>query len=130
MAARVLCGLDVTAVIDTAQARALAAAARADTTDGLTAREHLADIVDELAGLVDELSAVVGQPTIAWGARWRDGDNWGVEWRDDEQDAREFVARMPADARMSWSVVSRTLHRHASPWVEVPARAEVRDAQA
>jgi len=112
---------------DLAEYRALAAAARADTSDGLEAREKLPDVVDALAGLVDELRAVVGQPTTAWAARWRDGDNWGVEWRDDEQDAREFVARMPADARLSWSVVSRTLYRHGTPWVEVPTGEEADD---
>lgn len=115
-------------MIDLAEVRALAAAARADTADGPTARERLADIVDDLAGLVDELRAVVGQPTTAWAARWRDGDNWGVEWRDDEQDAREFVASMPASVRGSWCVVSRTLYRHASPWVEVPTGTEATDA--
>jgi hypothetical protein len=108
-------------VTDLAKFRALAAAARADTTDGLTAREALPDVVDALLDLI-------GQPTTVWGARWRRGRNEGVEWRDDEQDAREFVASMPADARMSWSVVSRTLCHHGSPWVEVPAGAEGDDA--
>lgn len=110
---------------DLSEARALAAAARADTSDGLLARERLADIVDELAGIVEELRDALGRPTTQWAARWRDGGNWGVEWRDDEQDAREFVASMPANVRLSWSVVSRTLHRRASPWVEVPAGVEV-----
>lgn len=98
---------------DLAEYRALAAVARADTSDGLLAREKLPDVVDALLGML-------GEPTIAWAARWRDGENWGVEWRDDEQDAREFVASMPANARLSWSVVNRTLYRHASPWVKAP----------
>jgi len=41
-------------VIDLAEARALAAAARADTTDGLTAREKLPDVVDALLGMLDD----------------------------------------------------------------------------
>ncbi len=101
-------------MIDTARARALAAAALADTTDGLTAREQLPDVVDALLDLI-------GQPTTVWGARWRSGGTEGVEWRVDEQDAREFIAAMPAGVRGSWSVVRRTLCHHGSLWVEVPA---------
>jgi len=100
-------------VIDTARARALAAAARADTTDGLEAREQLPDVVDALLDLL-------GPPSIEWAAVHRAADGSAVDKPcDDEADAREFVALMPAGA---W-VVAHRVH-HVGKWVEVPIGAE------
>jgi hypothetical protein len=47
-------------VTDVTQYRALAAAARADTSDGLVAREKLASIVEELADAVEKLTPPTG----------------------------------------------------------------------
>jgi hypothetical protein len=92
--------------------RALAAAARDDTSDGLTARERLADAVDALLGML-------GEPRTEWGAAYSTDQGSGVLPRDDEQDAREFIASIPQNARHYWRVVHRDVYRHEGPWVEV-----------
>jgi hypothetical protein len=51
-------------VTDLTQYRALAAAARAETGDGLTAREQLSDIVDELAGLLEHATDFAFDPDL------------------------------------------------------------------
>lgn|GEM_PF-4013539 len=103
---------------DLTEARALAAAARADTSDGLEAREKLPDVVDQLLDLI-------GEPWTEWAALTDKAAGHPVTKPcDDEQDAREFVALMPPGA---WVVVRRTRYSHAEPWVEVPTGAEAGD---
>jgi hypothetical protein len=92
-------------VIDLTQARALAAAARAETLEGLTAQARLAD---------------VGQPDTEWAAKCRVTPSLDIYPRDDEQDAREFIASLPGNVQHVWVPVSRTVYRHAGPWVEMP----------
>ena len=106
-------------MIDLDEVRALAEAARADTSDGLAAREKLADVVDELLDML-------GRPETTWGAQWLAGTG-GVLPRDDERDAREFIANLPQNVRHLWRVVSRIEYRHVEPWFEVPVGAEARD---
>jgi hypothetical protein len=98
-------------VTDLTQYRALAAAARAETLEGLTAQARLADVVEELCDML-------GQPETEWAAKCRVTPSLDIYPRDDEQDAREFIASLPANVQHVWVPVSRTVYRHAGPWVE------------
>lgn len=104
--------------IDLARVRALVERAQQPTTDGLDAREALVPLA---AAMADELEAF-GSPYTEWGVRcraWRDPAR--VDLRDDEQDAREFIALMPAGA---WTLVRRQRWHRAGEWVEVPVDAQ------
>lgn len=76
-------------MIDPTKARALAEAARADTSDGLTAREALPDLVDELADLLARATGFEFHPDLdglrpiggAWHVRVeRYGGAWMLWW--------------------------------------------------
>ncbi len=96
-------------MIDLSEARALAARARENTADGLTALEALPDVVDALLGML-------GTPSAEWGARWQTDLGGGVLPRDDEQDARAFIASLPVSVQHMWRVVQRAVYRHEGPW--------------
>jgi len=98
-------------VTDLTEYRALAAAARADTSDGLVAREKLADVVEALCDML-------GKPETEWAAKCRVTPSLDIYPRDDERDAREFIASLPGNAQHVWVPVSRTVYRHVGPWVE------------
>lgn len=93
-------------MIDTARARALAAAARADTTDGLTAREQLAQVVEELCDGLDKACAR--------------GDHWKRVAVEMEQD-RDRLADLDLRAR-SLRIVARSLEPLIDPAVHCPGR--------
>ena len=99
-------------MIDLHAARALAEAARADTSDALTAREQLADVVVHLLDML-------GAPSTEWAASYRTDLGSGVIPRDGEQDAREFIASLPDHARGYWRVVARSVYRHETRWQAV-----------
>lgn len=97
---------------DLTEARALAETARDDTSDGLLAREKLADVVDALLGML-------GDPQTEWAAQSsviREGKRQLVKGCDDEQDARAFIADLPQNARGYWRVVRRAVYRHEGQW--------------
>jgi hypothetical protein len=76
-------------VTDLTQHRALAAAARAETSDGLEALERMPDIVEELAGLLEHADEFVFRADLSdlqpIGGDWflrigRCGDAWVIWW--------------------------------------------------
>lgn len=76
-------------MIDLTECRALAEAARADTSDGLVAREALSGVVDQLADLLDRATEFEFHPDLddlaPIGGDWhvrveRFGGAWMIRW--------------------------------------------------
>ena len=115
-------------MIDLAEARALAAVARADTSDGLTAREQLAGVVEALAAEIEKLTPPAATedgrqdpPRVEWGVQLATRDGSFDVSRSGEWLARE---RMRYGLPTMLALVRRTVTY--GPWVEVPADTEAR----
>lgn len=100
-------------------ARALAAAARDDTTAGLEARERLADLVDQLCA---ELEAH-GEPHFEWAVQCQLKGGVHTDYRDDEDDARGFINSVIdsvyLDARGRWWLARRQRWSRVGEWERV-----------
>jgi hypothetical protein len=109
---------------DLTEYRALAAAARADTSDGLTAREQLPDIVEALCDMLDAADA-------QWTYRRTAPDGTTTEGKPMTRDALPLIIealyahqeRDPGEQGCRYSAVRQSL----GPWIEVPVDAEVGD---
>lgn len=102
-------------MIDLTEARALAAAARADTSDGLEAREKLADVVDALAAGIEAMSDPNEPQRGQWATRMRHPDGTEeVTFPVDEWLAGKRAAEYPT---MHTALLRRTVT--FGPWIEV-----------
>lgn len=108
--------------INLAEARALAAAAREDTSAGLEARERLADVVD---ALVDRLDAESDLPRLEWATvqRWPSDGHEEICGPSSESLARRRFTEYPA---MHRALLQRTVTY--GPWTEVASK-EADDAR-
>jgi hypothetical protein len=114
-------------VIDLAEYRALAAAARAETSDGLVARERLAGIVEALCDALDAADT-------EWSYRRTAPDGSTLDGLPMTKAALPLVIeglyahqeREPSEQGCRYSVVRRVL----GPWVEVSVDAEAEASDA
>lgn len=104
------------------QARALAAAARENTSAGLEAREQLADLIDQLADALDGFLGSGNATTeVQWTTRmrWADGRQEDSEFPVGEKLARHRFETYPYHV----TLLARAVTTIERPWVEVASKA-------
>lgn len=102
-------------------ARALAAAAREDTSAGLEAREKLADIVDQLAGALDGfLGAGSACTKVQWATRTRDV---GGQEEDGDPVSEKLATHRFDTYPFHVALLARAVTTFERPWVEVDSKA-------
>ncbi len=102
-------------MIDLTAARALAEAAREDTSDGLVAREKLADVVDALTAEIEAMSDPNEPQRGQWATRMRYPD--GTEEITSPVDEWLAGKRATEYPKMHVALLRRTVT--FGPWIEV-----------